>query len=165
MVGHHFHELLITIYCIYSVYSAFSPGLSSSSGRRWCWLSDPCRGGEYDACSCCVRSPGERASSSCWASASSTTLHETAHVGGTQDGYFEQTLSAVGVLKTKAMASLIMSPNYTRQSGTTASAGAFFGGGVSDANAPVQLGNAALEQQTCSHSTIFWQFCHLFYGS
>lgn len=105
MVGHHFHELLITIYCIYSVYAVFSPGLSSSLGRRWCWLSDPCRGGKYDACSCCVRSPGERASSSCWVFASSTTLHETAHVGGTRDGYFDQTLSAVAVLKTKAMSS------------------------------------------------------------
>lgn len=61
--------------------------------------------------------------------------------------------------------SLIMSPNYTHQSGTTASAAAFFFFFFSDVNAPVQLGNAALEQQTCSRSAIFWQFCHLFSGS
>lgn len=70
----------------------FVPGLSLSSGRQWCWLSDPCRGGEYNGCSCCVRSPGEQASFSCWASASSTTLHEMAHVGGKHDDYLTHSM-------------------------------------------------------------------------
>lgn len=74
----HMLQTLLYFNCVAPV---FVPGLTFLLGRQWRWPLDPCRGEELAACSCCAKSPGERSSSWCSASASSTILHEMDHIG------------------------------------------------------------------------------------